>query len=164
MSKIMYRIKSLSTEEDARRISEFLLSEDSFDDTNHTPGERKLFSEKPYEALEGHYQIRFIENEQGRIIGVSSYVENEQQTGGYYWDYIAVHKNCRNQRLASMFVGEMMEYLKGEGARYLMTYTCSLDHYSSIRHLFNRIGFREIGRIPDYYFDGEDRLVYYLKL
>ena len=164
MSRIMYRVKAVTNEEEARKVSDFFFSEHSFDDTNHTPGERQHFLYKPYEALEGNYQVRFVEDEGHNIIGVNSYVENEQLTRGYFWDYIAVHRQHRNKGIGGSFVREMMTYMKKMEARYMITYTCSLDQYAPIRHVFERLGFRLVGRWPDYYFEGEDRLVYHLKL
>ncbi|WP_274650214.1 GNAT family N-acetyltransferase [Paenibacillus humicola] len=164
MPQTFYRVEPLLTETDARAITDFFLSGDSFDDMNHTPGELSDFRLNPMRALSGRYVYRMVKNEAGDMIGVISFMENEQRTGGYYWDYIVVHKAYRGRGVGSLLIGEMLAELRSLGARYVVTYTCDLPVYAAIRALFERSGFSAVGRCPDYYFDGEDRLIYYLKL
>lgn len=159
-----YRVRRVSTSEEAGKIVDFFFSPDSFDDIRHTPGEIEHFRSLPYRALQGNAVFWYAADEEGRIIGVNSVAENEQMTGGYSWDYIVVHKRYRNAGLASALIEEMLRDMRRAQARYLITYTCSLPEYGTIRRLFERYGFREIGSLPDYYFDGEDRLIYYRKL
>jgi ribosomal protein S18 acetylase RimI-like enzyme len=156
-----YLVRMLSTEEEARKIVDFFFSPDSFDDTRHTPGEIEHFRSLPYKALRGETVFWYVADDGGRVIGVNSVAQNEQLTGGYSWDYIVVHRNYRKSGIASALIEEMIRYLQRLSARYLITYTCSLPEYHAIRRLFVRNGFREVGRIPDYYFDGEDRIIYY---
>ncbi|TYP79660.1 GNAT family N-acetyltransferase [Paenibacillus methanolicus] len=164
MSKDRYQVQSLGTKEDAANITAFFLSDRSFDDTRHTPGEIEHFRNNPLRALDGDYIYRYVGCEKDGIIGVNSFMENEQRTGGYYWDYIVVHKSYRKDGIGSLLIEDMISLLRGRGARYIITYTCDLDSYLPIRRLFERHGFEVAGRMKDYYFEGEDRLVYYLKL
>ncbi|MBD2847892.1 GNAT family N-acetyltransferase [Paenibacillus sp. IB182496] len=164
MKKTAYRIKRLTEEAEAARVVDFFLSDASFDDTRHTPGELVHFRTNPFKALQGEYCFWIAQNEQGDIVGVNSLLPNEQQTGGYYWDYVVVHRACRQSGIAAGLIDEMLAFLQKARARYVITYTCDLEAYDPIRKLFERRGFVQIGRCPDYYFDGEDRLIYYLKL
>ncbi|WP_276357826.1 GNAT family N-acetyltransferase [Cohnella caldifontis] len=159
-----YRVRKLSTAEEAGKIVDFFFSPDSFDDTRHTPGEMEHFRSLPYQALQGETVFWYVTDDSGNVIGVNSVAQNEQQTGGYSWDYIAVHRDYRKSGLASALIEEMLRYMESIPARYLITYTCSLPEYDAIRRLFARNGFREVGRLPDYYFDGEDRMIYYRKI
>lgn len=159
-----YRIRKVSTAEEAEKIVEFFFSPDSFDDTRHTPGELEHFRSLPFRALQGNTIYWFVTDNRGQVIGVNSVAENEQKTGGYDWDYIVVHRAYRRSGIASALIEEMMMDMKRLQARYLITYTCSLPEYDAIRRLFERYGFRKIGELPDYYFDGEDRLIYYRKI
>lgn len=158
------QIERLSQQADAEEVSHFLLSEHSFDDTRYTPGELRHFRELPVRALHGDCVFWYARNEEGRIIGINCIAENEQHTGGYSWDYIVVHRSYRKSGVAAGFIEEMFRYLKKQSARYLVTYTCDLPEYGPIQRLFRRNGFSLIGRCPDYYYDGEDRLIYYRKL
>ncbi|MUT65914.1 GNAT family N-acetyltransferase [Paenibacillus sp. NEAU-GSW1] len=159
-----YRIELLDSVDFAERITQFLLSEHSFDDTRYTPGELAHFRELPHRALAGEHVLWYALNEAGEVIAVNSVTENEQQTGGYSWDYIVVHRSCRKSGLATAIIDEMLAFLMLIRSRYIITYTCDLPEYAAIRRLFERNGFSLVGRCPDYYYDGEDRLIYYRKL
>ena len=159
-----YRVCKVTTPEEAGRIVEFFFSPDSFDDTRHTPGEMEHFRALPYRALKGETVFWYVTDDQGDIIGVNSMAENEQRTGGYSWDYVVVHKAHRHSGIASALIEEMLQTLKRMQARYVVTYTCSLPAYKAIRRLFERYGFRRIGQLPNYYFEGEDRLIYYRQI
>jgi GNAT superfamily N-acetyltransferase len=156
-----YVIHQLDTEEQAGRVVEFFFSPFSFDDTRYTPGEEDQLRTLPYRALSGQVMLWFVTNEANEIIAASCVAENEHKTGGYSWDYIVVHRDYRKWGIATALLERMMSYLRQASARYLMTYTCSLPEYQSIRRLFERNSFQFIGRCPDYYFEGEDRLIYW---
>lgn len=159
-----YRVERVDSEEEAERIVEFLFSEDSFDDNRHTPGEVEHFRTMPYRALRGELVLWQVRDEVGRVIAINCVTENEQRTGGYSWDYIVVHRAHRKSGVASVLIEEMLSTLREAGARYVMTFTCSLPEYASIRRKFEKLGFQLYGTCPDYYYDGEDRLIYGLRL
>lgn len=159
-----FRIEQLDSVVYAEPIVEFLLSNHSFDDTRYTPGELEHFRKLPYRALKQELVLWYALNEAGDIIAINSVTENEQQTGGFSWDYIVVHRDYRKSGIASTLIAEMTAFLKHMQSRYIITYTCDLPEYKSIRRLFERNEFALIGRCPDYYYDGEDRLIYYRKL
>lgn len=58
----------------------------------------------------------------------------------------------------------MFSELRKEKARYLVVATCDLPEYQAIIKMFESYQFQLIGRYPDYYYEGEDRLVYYKRL
>lgn len=158
-------VRLMTTEEEARRISDFFLSEWSFDDRRHTPGELDHFRNGPLDSLKAeHHRYWFVENDTDDIIAVTSCKENEHRTGGYLWDYMVVHRQYRRLGLANRLYETLERYVRSIGARYLLTYTCDLPEYVPIRRMFQRRGFVQIGRYPDYYYDGEDRIAYCKKL
>jgi GNAT superfamily N-acetyltransferase len=165
MSKVIFQVNSMQNEADARRVSEFFLSEHAFDDQNHTPGEVVHFSKWPFESLQiPNHRHWYVENETGEIIGVISTRENEHRTGGYLWDYMVVHKRYRRLGIATQLYNTMVEFVKQQEGRYILTYTCDLPQYGSIQRMFSQLGFKLIGSYPDYYYDGEARLAYWRKL
>lgn len=164
-SKSELRVRLMKTEEEARRISAFFLSEWSFDDSNHTPGELEHFRNGPADSLrQRHHMYWYVENEAGEIVGVTSCKENEHRTDGYLWDYMVVHRNYRKSGVAGQLYNALEGYIVSIGGRYLLTYTCDLPEYIPIQNMFSRRGFELIGRYPNFYYDGEDRLAYYKKL
>jgi GNAT superfamily N-acetyltransferase len=158
-------IVAMQTEEEARRVSQFFLSEESFDDQRHTPGELEHFRTKPLESLGlDNYQIWYAVNDAGHIVGAISVTENEHRTGGYLWDYIVVRKDYRKLGIATRLYESLLQFVKQRQGRYILTYTCDLQEYSTIRRIFKERGFEHIGSYPDYYYEGEGRMAYLKKL
>ncbi|UJF34103.1 GNAT family N-acetyltransferase [Paenibacillus hexagrammi] len=158
-------VKELQTEQDAQRITEFYLSTMSFDDQNHTPGELRHFRNAPRESLkQPNHKHWFVENEAGEIIAVTSCKENEHQSGGFLWDYLAVHREYRRHGLAKILFQRLEDFVRSVDGRYLLTYTCDLPEYQPIQRMFQANGFVLIGTYPDYYYDGEARLAFHKRL
>lgn len=159
-----YAIHLLKSEDQAERIVRFFFSANSFDDTRYTPGEVEQLHCLPYRAISGEVVFWYATNEENEIIGASCIAENEMKSGGYSWDYVVVHREYRRWGIAAALLEEMLAYLRQESARYLITYTCNLPEYKAIRSLFEHHQFQLIGHCPDYYFDGEDRLIYWRRI
>ncbi|MGG1635329.1 GNAT family N-acetyltransferase [Paenibacillus sp. NRS-1760] len=159
-----FRISRISTVDEAEKVVAFLLSGFSFDDTRYTPGELTHFRELPFRAVNNEIYFWYAEDEDGNVIGINCIAENEQKTGGFNWDYMVVHHDYRKVGVAAMLMEQMYDFLGEVNARYLVTYTCDLPEYNRIRQLFESSGFTLVGRCPDYYYEGEDRLIYHRKL
>jgi GNAT superfamily N-acetyltransferase len=164
-SKSEIRVKLMRSVEEAGRISAFFLSEWSFDDQRHTPGELEHFTNGPFDSLkQQHHMYWYIEDDSGAIVAVTSCKENEHRTNGYLWDYLVVHRNYRRLGLAAVLFDSLEGYIRSIGGRYILTYTCDLPEYIPIQRMFKARGFELIGRYPHYYYDGEDRIAFYKKL
>jgi len=164
-SKSEIEVVLMKTEEEALNVSAFFLSDWSFDDRKHTPGELEHFRNAPLASLgQKHHIYWYAVNEAGEIVGVTSCKENEHRTEGYLWDYMVVHRNYRRSGVADRLYAALEAYIVSIGGRYLLTYTCDLPEYIPIQTMFRKRGFEPIGRYPNYYYDGEDRLAYYKKL
>lgn len=48
--------------------------------------------------------------------------------------------------------------------RYIETFTCDMKEYEPVRKLFQKRGFRLLCHMPDYYYEGEGKMLYYLRL
>jgi GNAT superfamily N-acetyltransferase len=165
MSKVMFQVRSMQDEVDAERVSQFFLSEHAFDDQRHTPGEIVHFSKWPLESLQiPNHRHWYVENEAGLIIGVTSARENEHKTGGYLWDYMVVHRAYRQLGIAKQLYETMLNFVKIQEGRYILTYTCDLPEYESVQRMFKKLGFELIGNYPNYYYEGEARLAFWKNL
>lgn len=165
VSPLSGHIEPLNSRSMAERISAFLLSPDAFDDMNHTPGELLHFSGHPLESLQlAHHHYWYMLADDGGLAAVSSAYENEQRTGGYVLDYLAVHRLHRNKGIASRMMEHFLAFAREAGGRYVLTSTCDLPSYDGIRQMFAKYGYEQIGYCPDYYFAGEGRMTYLLKL
>lgn len=160
-----FHIMLMQTQEDAGRVSEFLLSDYSFDDMHHTPGELEHFRTKPFLCLtRDRYYYYMAVRTDGELIGAISFLENEHHTGGYILDYLVVHKECRHFGVASALMDTMTKAIRDLSGRYIETFTCDMEMYEPVRRLFQKRGFRLLAHMPDYYYQGEGKMLYYLQL
>jgi GNAT superfamily N-acetyltransferase len=158
-------IKTLGSRKDAKRIVDFFLSEDSFDDRNFTKGEIIQLKNLPYESLKySDFQFWYVENGENEIIGVISLRENEQKSGGYLIDYLAVHRQNRRTGIALQLIDVVIRHVQMLNGRYIQVNTCDTILYKSARKLFEKKGFFQAGHLPSYYFKGEGMLIYYKKM
>ncbi|MGO4496063.1 GNAT family N-acetyltransferase [Paenibacillus sp. 2RAB27] len=160
-----WTVHELTNEKDALRITDFYLSPVSFDDQRHTPGELDHFRHAPMLSLtQRNHRHWYIENETGDIIAVTSCKENEHQSGGFLWDYLAVHREYRRHGFAKVLFQALETFARSAEGRYILTYTCDLPEYIPIQKMFKANGFDLIGTYPNYYYEGEARLAFYKPL
>ena len=160
-----YLIKKLEKRKDVKKILEFLLSEDSFDDRNFTKGEIIQMKKLPNFMLkQPNFKFWYVENTYQQILGVISLRENEQKSAGYIIDYIAVHNKNRKRGIAQKLLNTAVECAKKMDGRYIQINTCNTLLYEDARKLFEKNGFSAIGYLPDYYFEGEGMIQYYKKI
>jgi ribosomal protein S18 acetylase RimI-like enzyme len=78
------------------------------------------------------------------------------------WDLwmIAVHSARQGQGIG----GELLRYAEARaragGARLLLVETSSLPKFDSTRTFYLQHGYREVARIPDFYADGDSKVVF----
>ena len=134
-----YWVKPLENRKDAKRIIDFFFSEDSFDDRNFTKGEIIQMKSLPNESLkDASFQFWYEENRENEIIGVISLKENEQNSGGYFIDYIVVHKQYRNRSIAQQLMDVVINYVELVKGRYIQVNTCDTFLYEGVRKLFKK--------------------------
>jgi ribosomal protein S18 acetylase RimI-like enzyme len=75
-------------------------------------------------------------------------------TWDLYW--IATHRTARGRGVATRLVDAMQAELQVAGARIVRLETSQLESYGAARSFYARLGFVEVGRIPDFYRQGDD--------
>jgi len=160
-----YPVKKLERRKDLQPIIDFLLSEDSFDDRNFTKGELMQLKDLPNNCLKkAGLQFWYAESRESEIVGVISLRENEQKTGGYIIDYVAVHRLYRMRGIAWRLMDVVFKYVQQAQGRYLRVDTCDTSLYEDARRLFAKTGFSPVGHLSDYYFAGEGMIIYQMKM
>ncbi|MBP1932254.1 GNAT family N-acetyltransferase [Ammoniphilus resinae] len=159
-SQAELEIKWVQSGTEAGRVSDFLLGEHCFDDQRFTPGEIEQLRWLPVRSLQENHVNCWYTEEQGKVISAIIFVENEHHSGGYRLEYFGVHRSYRHQKLAWHLLEAMFQYCRSNNGRYVETFTCDLPEYASARKLFERNGFTYMCRLPDYYYEGEGKLLY----
>jgi len=154
-------IKPVKTGTEAGRVSDFLLGEHCFDDQRFTPGETDHLRWLPMRSLQDDSVQCWYAEEGPEVIAAIIFVENEHKSGGYRLEYFGVHRSHRHRGFGWRLIKHMFDLIRERNGRYVETFTCDLPEYESARKLFERNGFQFLCRMPDYYYPGEGKLLYY---
>ncbi len=75
-----------------------------------------------------------------------------------YW--IAVSPRVQNGGIGTLLLLEVERRLARSGARLVIIETSSLPRYEATRAFYLRRGYEMVARVPDFYANGDDRLIY----
>ncbi len=158
----MYQVKVLNDEITAKRIGKFLTGPNAFEQT-WAPNEKAIVARAPLDSLNGKNHRYWYVEDKGEIIGAIGVRENKYGSGGYEMDcdYVAVHKNYRQQGIASKLLQLLEQYVKANGGRYIHVLSCDIDSYRPARLFYEKNGYKKVAEIPDYYVPGEGRIDYF---
>ncbi|MEK9200715.1 MAG: GNAT family N-acetyltransferase [Patescibacteria group bacterium] len=158
----MFVPQILSDEATAKKVGEFLTGPNAFDQT-WAPNEKAIVVQAPIDSLTGHNHRYWFIEDKGEIIAAIGVRENKYGSGGYEMDsdYVSVHRNYRGQGIASSLIKTMEDYVKEHGGRYIHVLTCDIDSYLPARKLYEKHGYVQVAKIPDYYVKGEGRIDYF---
>lgn len=160
-----FQIRELKDKGTAIKIGEFLTGPDAFDQT-WAPNEKQIVKQAVIDSLDGkNHRYWYVENN-GEIIGAIGVRENKYGSGGYEMDsdYVAVHKDFRNQGIALAMLKTMEEYVNQNGGRYIHVLTCDIDSYIPARKFYEKNGYKKVAEIPNYYVAGEGRIDYFKRV
>lgn len=160
----MFQIKKLTDPETAKKIGDFLVSPCAFEQT-WAPNEKAFVKQAPIDSLKNNNHCYWYVENDDQIIGAIGVRENKYGSGGFEMDqdYIAVHKDYRNQGIATILLAEVEKYIQEKHGRYLHVLTCDIDSYTPARKFYEKHGYSKVAEIPDYYVDGEGRIDYFKK-
>jgi ribosomal protein S18 acetylase RimI-like enzyme len=154
-------IQEVITAEEARRVSDFLLSQESFD-SRLTPGEEEDARIHPMLSIqEEKSRYWYVENERGEIIAVNGVKENEHKNDGYIGAFLAVSKKYREMGIAKRMFDLMLKFVVEKKGRYILIDTSDKDEYKTIRFFLESRNFRQVGYFPNHYYEGEGTYWYY---
>ncbi len=90
-----------------------------------------------------------------------AYCSPERMTSGT-WNMllIAVHPEHQGKGNGGALVGHTEEILRSRGARLLLVETSGFPEYEKTRRFYHKLGYREEGRIREYYQSGEDKIIF----
>lgn len=117
------------------------------------------------DAEQKDYILACAVDESDQPRGYVCYGPTPLTAGTYDLYWIAVDPACHGRGVGSL----LMEYVERQvrdtassvpRARLLIIETSSLPRYEAARRLYSRHHYREVARIPDFYADGDDRVIY----
>jgi len=107
----------------------------------------------------GHYQS-FVADERGEAAGWVCFGPTPCTVGTFdvYWIGVAPGRQGRGLGAALMAYAEGR--IRERGGRMAVVETSGRAVYEPTRAFYRRLGYREAGRIPDFYAPGDDKVVY----
>lgn len=110
------------------------------------------------------YDVVVIESDEHEVAGYLTWGETAMTVGTYdlYWMAVSPRHQGKGygRRLAEWLEGRVKEI----GGRLIIIETSSTPKYDPTRRFYLGLNYREIARIPDYYQDGDDRVIYIKRL
>jgi ribosomal protein S18 acetylase RimI-like enzyme len=79
-----------------------------------------------------------------------------------YW--IVVQRDARGRGVAGMLIDYIEQRVSGRGGTGIRIETSQLESYGAARKLYDRHRYEEVGRIPDFYREGDALLTFYKRL
>jgi ribosomal protein S18 acetylase RimI-like enzyme len=155
---------AVTTVDEARRVSNFLLLQESFN-SRLTPGEEEMARTHPLASLhEEKSRYWYVENGVGEIVAVNGVKEDEHKNNGYTGAFLAVSRRYRKKGLAGRLFNMMLDFIREKKGRHLLIDTSDREDYRTIRLFLQSRGFRQVGYFPDHYYQGEGTYWYYKKM
>jgi ribosomal protein S18 acetylase RimI-like enzyme len=79
-------------------------------------------------------------------------------TWDLYW--IAVDPRRQRRGVGRALLRASEEAIRAEGGRMLLVETAGKASYASTRAMYDACGYREVARVPDFYEEGDDKVIY----
>lgn len=101
----------------------------------------------------------------GRVVGVIGFNADRYEANDICWlGWFHVHKDERGRMHGVKLLEEAIREVRRRGARKLFTDMGTYAFHGAAHHVYDDFGFREEGRLRDFYVDGEDQIIYGLDL
>lgn len=101
----------------------------------------------------------------GETVVGFAYAESERLTDNTHnLLAIAVSPERQNRGIGKALVGAVQRQLARTGGRILLVETSSLAEYEGTRAFYDGLGFAREARIRDFYAEGEDKIVFWIRL
>lgn len=110
------------------------------------------------------YVIHCMVDNQDQPIGYICYGPAPMTKGTFDLYWIAVKPEWQNKGIGSKLLNFLEESVRSKGGRMILADTSSIPEYEKATRFYTRNGFKEVAKILDYYYPGNDRITFCKKL
>ncbi|VTR99779.1 GNAT family N-acetyltransferase [Tuwongella immobilis] len=82
---------------------------------------------------------------------------------GWYLYWIVVDPDYQGRGFGRKLLREAEDAIVVEGGRMLLVETSGTEAYAATREFYRRCGYAEAARVPDYYANGDDQIIFSLR-
>lgn len=96
----------------------------------------------------------------GKLLGYACYGPTPCTLGTFDLYWIAVSPRTQRTGVGTLLLQEVERRLARDSARLVLIETSSQPIYEKTRRFYLRHGYPEVARVPDFYSEGDDRVIY----
>lgn len=143
---------------DEERIREIITSTGFFYDIEIDVAV-ELAEEKLRDGEKSSYRFIFAELN-GVTVAYSCFglIPGSEISYDLYW--IATHNGFRGRGIGKILLQETHRQIAGSGGINVIAETSTLEKYSPTRHFYDQMGYREAGRIRNFYKEGDGKVTF----
>ncbi len=106
------------------------------------------------------YELFTSIDENNRVLGYVCVGPTPATIGTYDLYWIAVEPMLHSKGVGTALLSFVEQRLKEHGGKLLIAETSSMQKYKNTRAFYERKGFVQLARIPEYYKPGDDLVIY----
>lgn len=115
-----------------------------------------------YQAINVEYDHRAMTLLDGdTIIGFAYYAPTAMTDRTWELWWIVISKERQGEGFGKLLLDAVESDVVVEQGRLMLIETSSLPHYLPTRHFYRKRGYRQVASIPDFYADGDDKLIFH---
>lgn len=99
-------------------------------------------------------------DDDGRVAGFACYGHIALTARNYELNWLATDPQAGRRGVAAALLNEVEAVARAAGARYVNLETSATAPYAPARAFYARQGYQIVARIPDWYSDGDEMLIY----
>jgi ribosomal protein S18 acetylase RimI-like enzyme len=147
--------------DDRARLEAALRSDDTFLEEEIAVALELIDSALEPRDHESDYAVLVAEVAEGLVAGYICFGRTPmtEATWDLYW--VVTHADHRGRGVAASLIRAMEREVVRRGARAIRVETSQKESHGPARRLYDRLGYPEQARFPDFYRAGDDLIVYY---
>ena len=106
------------------------------------------------------YDVVVVEDEAGGVAGYMTWGPTPMAERAYDLYWMAVSPREQGKGRGKELVAWLEDRVRALGGRLIIIETAGQPKYHPTRQFYLRLGYAEVARIPDFYKDGDDRIIY----
>jgi len=158
----MIKVRSL-VEKDRARLLSMLIRTRAFTSAEIDVA-MELIDSVLKDPTQDDYQIHCLVDDQDQVIGYLCYGPTPMTEGTFDLYWIAVDPDFQEKGAGSRLLSFLEEVVKAKGGRLILADTSTIPQYEKTQGFYLRNGFKEVARVPDYYYPGNDRVTFCRKV